>query len=229
MIQTLQRTRARSALCIRPAIHADLDAIVDIHLAAFLRPDFTLSALGRPFLRPYYELIMNFEPSIFFVAEWENEAVGFVGGFLSPRLFYQTLKAAKWQFLLTLLWAIVKNPLMFLQVIGGMKRIKRNTRTSAIPDDSSSHLCSLAVRPSFSNRGIGKALVREFNAEARRRSVSLVVLTTDADNNEAVNAFYRRLGFRCAHTYYRARGRLMNEYVLQLEREEATQPIVRAA
>jgi ribosomal protein S18 acetylase RimI-like enzyme len=213
---------------MRPAVRADLDAIVDVHLAAF-HSGFTLSALGPAFICPYYDLILKFKQHIFFVAQWENEVVGFAAGFKSPRLFYQSLKAAKWRFIFTLLWVVLKNPFIVLRILGGFKRIKRKTNTSAIPDQATSHLCSLAVKPTFANRGIGKTLVRTFNSEARNRGASLVVITTDAENNDAVNEFYKRLGFQCIDTYYRSVGRLINEYVLPLDIEEDSSRISKAA
>jgi len=44
-----------------------------------------------------------------------------------------------------------------------------------------------------------------------------VDLTTDYMNNDSVNQFYTKLGFRCTRTIATPEGRKMNEYVLDLE------------
>ena len=41
-----------------------------------------------------------------------------------------------------------------------------------------------------------------------------VYLTTDADGNDAVNAFYRNAGFQCTRRFMQPGGRWMNEYVI---------------
>jgi len=43
-----------------------------------------------------------------------------------------------------------------------------------------------------------------------------VYLTTDADGNEPVNAFYRQAGFQNTRRFLQRRGRWMNEYVITL-------------
>jgi ribosomal protein S18 acetylase RimI-like enzyme len=219
---------SNKSLRIRGAVQADLDAIVNIHLAAFHR-SFTLSTLGPAFLRPYYDLVLNFKNHIFFVAEHENEMVGFAAGFLSPQLFYKTLKAAKRRFISTLLWAVLKNPKILIRILGGIRLIWRKSKDDMISSESGCHLCSLAVKPTFSNKGIGKALVYAFKGEARHQGASHVIVTTDAENNDAVNSFYKRLGFHCAQSYYRSRGRLINEYLLQLDVAEDSRQIGKAA
>ena len=45
----------------------------------------------------------------------------------------------------------------------------------------------------------------------------IIVLTTDAEENDAVNGFYRNLGFTLVGSYERSKGRGMNRYRLSLE------------
>ena len=54
----------------------------------------------------------------------------------------------------------------------------------------------------------------------RRRGVERYCLTTDRVDNDAVNAFYGKLGFEFARAYTTPEGREMNEYVMRLERSE---------
>jgi predicted N-acetyltransferase YhbS len=61
-------------------------------------------------------------------------------------------------------------------------------------DEPVAKLGALVVDERFRRRGIGEALVRAIEEEARTRSCSLVFLTT-AERRTGAHAFYRRLGF----------------------------------
>jgi len=75
---------------------------------------------------------------------------------------------------------------------------------------------SLCVDPGSQRRGVGKSLVDAFLGEARRRGLRSVVLETDAEENETVNAFYGRQGFVLVRRFRTPEGREMNEYVREL-------------
>ena len=76
---------------------------------------------------------------------------------------------------------------------------------------------SLAVGPSARRSGHGRSLVTAFAEECRKRGVEAFCLTTDADGNDAVNAFYASLGFSLARSFVTPEGRRMNEYLMRLE------------
>ena len=71
---------------------------------------------------------------------------------------------------------------------------------------------SIGTSPEYQGRGVGKQLVAAFLDEMRTRNMQRVNLTTDRDNNEATNAFYRKLGFTLVRSYETAEHRHMNEY-----------------
>jgi len=54
----------------------------------------------------------------------------------------------------------------------------------------------------------------------QRRDMRRVNLTTDKDNNDALNAFYRRLGFQLVRSFATPEGRWMNEYAIDLSKGE---------
>lgn len=60
-------------------------------------------------------------------------------------------------------------------------------------DADAAKLSALVVAARFRRRGIGEALVRAVEAEARRRRCVLLFLTT-AERREDAHAFYRRIG-----------------------------------
>lgn len=81
-------------------------------------------------------------------------------------------------------------------------------------------LASIAVLPAAQGKHIGAALVRAFLHAAALRGAGAVTLTTDSDGNDAVNRFYRHLGFRLARSFITPEGRPMNEYVIGLPIEQ---------
>ena len=77
-------------------------------------------------------------------------------------------------------------------------------------------LMSIAVRPESTGRSIGKGLVQAFCQELATRAVNAVCLTTDRDNNDIVNHFYKSFGVHLHRTYITPEGRAMNEHVVSL-------------
>ena len=59
-------------------------------------------------------------------------------------------------------------------------------------------------------------MVARFIAEAGSRGATRVTLTTDVIGNEAVNKFYQRLGFTSVRVFEARRGRLLNQYLIEI-------------
>lgn len=59
-------------------------------------------------------------------------------------------------------------------------------------------------------------LIQAFLYEAMTRVCRRVVLSAYRDNNEAVNAFYQKLGFNIERRYMTPEGHYMNEYWINL-------------
>ncbi len=66
---------------------------------------------------------------------------------------------------------------------------------SSMSDERAAELSNVTVDPDARGRGIGRALVTEVAAWARRQGVRLVVLKTYSQNEEALG-FWSALGFR---------------------------------
>jgi ribosomal protein S18 acetylase RimI-like enzyme len=75
---------------------------------------------------------------------------------------------------------------------------------------------SVAVAPEAQGQRMGQVLVKAFLEEAVRRGLKHVDLTTDKNNNDSVNQFYQRMGFRVSRTFVTPEGREMNEYVIDV-------------
>jgi ribosomal protein S18 acetylase RimI-like enzyme len=201
---------------VRPASRDDIAAIVKIHLAAFHR-GFNLSAFGPRFLRKYYELILCFEHSILLVAQCGGELEGFAAGFVNPKDFYARLKQNKWRLAFAAMTAIPTCPSVAIRLF---EVARRGSQFMGRPETQNTNYCelsSIAVRPAAAKRGLGKALIEAFLARASEMQAAKVYLTTDANNNDAVNAFYRRLNFALTEAFTTPSGRILNEYAMPLK------------
>lgn len=194
---------------VRKATASDLPGIVDIHQKAFSH--FFLTRLGGEFLRNYYSLVLTYRAGIIVVSERRRALEGFACGFVDPAEFYQLMWRSKWIFALPVLSALVRHPSLATKVLYGVHRIQ--TPPSELPAQSC-ELSSIAVAPEMSGNGLGKTLMRAFLAQARSMDAQCVYLTTDADGNDAANAFYRDVGFQHTRRFLQRKGRWMNEYVI---------------
>ena len=197
------------AICSLETGH--VDAVVRVHLASF--PGFFLSFLGPRFLALFYSGICDAPEGIGFV--YLNETgmpAGFVAGTSNPGGFYKRLLKRDWlKFALASAVPVLKKP----SVIGRVARAVSHPAENPVGDDVAG-LFSIGVLPELQGTGAGKKLVQSFLCEASKRGCQRVFLTTDRDNNEAVNTFYKKLGFEIERQYVTPEGRRMNEYWIAL-------------
>jgi len=198
---------------IRSMVLSDLEAVVEIHLKGF--PGFFLTFLGHDFLGLLYKGIQSDPEGVVLVACSGGEIEGFVAGVAHQSGFYQRLiKKQKWAFAASALAALLGRPAIAPRVLRALQRPRDAQQASA-----EACLMSIAVRPESQAKGIGKRLVEAFCQELAKRGVPAVCLTSDRDNNDRVNHFYQKLGFRLSQSYITPEGRAMNEYVVFLDEE----------
>ncbi|MGI9952920.1 GNAT family N-acetyltransferase [Moorellaceae bacterium AZ2] len=196
---------------IRDARPEDLKYIVRIHQIAFR--GFLMTLLGPKFLYAYYQLILEYPSRIFcVVADDHGKTRGFVAGFLEPNKFYERLSRRKWKLALAALVHLVLHLTLLPRVWHSFLRANNLARNSQYAEGAA-ELASIALDPSLTGRGLGKQLVLAFLNRAREMGAQRVHLTTDALGNDAVNAFYQRLGFKLSRNFTVVGNRLMNEYV----------------
>ena len=197
---------------VRAAGERDVDAVVQIHLRSF--PGFFLTFLGPSFLALLYSEMLASEEGILLVAEVDGSLAGFVAGVTRQSGFYgRLLERRKWKFARAALGALTRKPSIAGRLLRALRKQEEGSASCA-----EACLMSIAVSPDASGRGVGAILVGAFCDELRTRSVSRFCLTTDREENDAVNAFYEKLGFRLARTFTTPEGRVMNEYLMTLER-----------
>lgn len=189
----------------------DIDQVVRIHQASF--PGFFLSFLGPRFLSLYYLGVCEAPEGIAFVSlNLSGDSAGFVVGTTNPRGFYTRLLKRDWlRFSVASVNALLRRPSAIRRVSRALLHPSQNPS-----GDEVAGLFSIGVSPELQGTGAGKKLVQAFLGEAKRRSCRQVFLTTDRDDNDTVNAFYRKMGFRVEREYTTPEGRRMNEYWIEL-------------
>jgi ribosomal protein S18 acetylase RimI-like enzyme len=191
----------------RPATVADLEAVAEVHLAAF--PESFLTRLGHTFLRWYYAEVLRTPTGILLLDVEDGLVTGFVAGFARPSSFHRSLAMRAWRVAPSLAFAMARRPDVVGRALSNVVRIGRLAGGDQPHDGATSELASLAVRPSHAGRGIGSRLVVAFSTTAARSGSTAVELTTDAASNQRTLDFYRRHGFEVVRTIERGRGRPM--------------------
>jgi ribosomal protein S18 acetylase RimI-like enzyme len=210
MDASLARPGPAPAVTTRPMAGADVDAVVQVHLEGF--PSFFLSQLGPRFLRQLYRGTVADGDGFGLVALDGSAVCGFVSGTAQPAGFYRRLLRRRWwRFALAAVGPVLRRPAIAPRLVRALTMPARVTH-----EPGRGTLMSIAVVPRKQGQGVGAALVRAFVAEAVRRGLRQIDLTTDRLDNEAANRFYRHLGFVCAGTSTTPEGRRMNEYVMDL-------------
>jgi ribosomal protein S18 acetylase RimI-like enzyme len=206
----MENKYASSESSIRKMKPADVQQVVDIHLQAF--QGFFLTFLGPNFLRELYQAIQSDPSGIALVCEEEAKMVGFAAGTDQPAGLYRRLLKQRWyRFGLASIMPVLRQP----SIIPRLLRAFRISEEVGVLEGCGT-LMSIAVSPQCQSNGAGQALVAAFLLEAAGRDLKFVNLTTDTNNNDRVNRFYRKLGFTCARTFITPEGRRMNEYIIPI-------------
>lgn len=196
------------AVSVRQMGFDDLTDVVSIHMKAF--PSFFMTKLGKRFLRRYYGLTVQFGLAL--VAVCSNSRVcGFAVGYPEPERFYKIMRDSKISFALDVLLSMKPETwvaaLRATASYSGSKEVYAKLRGEL--GNSLVELASIAVDPEFSNKGIGKELLKEFIVQAQLRGKQMIYLTTDLKANDKVLQFYKKNGFKLLFNIEKTPGRPM--------------------
>lgn len=192
-----------------------LAEVVLVHLDAF--PGFFMAQLGPRFLCEYYRCVIEYPKGVLLTEYAEQRCVGIVAGFVDPASFYRELRSRRVRLGLAAVAGVVRRPRRMLTLLRNYSRARGAAGEE--PEPKTAELSSLAVRPGSAGRGVGTRLVHRFITTARNQGADRVVLSTDAHGNDAVNRFYQALGFNRVRTVEARRGRLLNEYVIEIGKD----------
>ena len=190
---------------------ADLSAIVDIHTKAF--PNSAITALGPEAVKRYYTWLLVGPHDAAMMGAWRgSRIVGFcaagvyrdaLSGFLRKNRAFLALHVA------THPW-LVFSPLVRQRMRRAAEVTIRFARrrphvSAAVPAEKPFGILSIATDPDVRGSGVGRALMQDAEARARRGGFTKMVLTVHPSNEGAIK-FYRDLGWEMvnAHTMDRA-------------------------
>lgn len=193
----------------------DLDDVVAVHVAAF--PGFLMTLLGPGFLRSYYQTVLDCDDAIF-LGQFDHSSSlqGFVAGFAKPSSFYAMLAGRKRRMFVAAAFHLLLRPTLWLRVL---ENVGATSQRAMENEPGAAELASIAVLPGAQGRGYGRALIDSFLSVAKRHAATRVKLTTDAEDNDAVNRLYVRAGFKLSGATRRKGNRLMNHYTIALADE----------
>ncbi len=180
--------------------------IAELHKKAF--PSFFLTQLGTSFLYTLYSGYCEDALSGIILAEDGGKTVGFIAYSEDYPLFYKGLiKKHLLKFAFCSLGAAIRHPSFIKRLFGAFKKSE-----SVVKEEAYVELASIGVDPSVEGKGIGTKLIDYLKEIVDFNRFSYINLETDADDNEAANAFYLKNGFRLERVYFTKEGRKMNEY-----------------
>ena len=188
----------------------DLSDVINIHNKAFI--DFFMTKLGKRYLLKYYSIVLEYDESLALVFEDELHNIsGFAVGFKEPSKFYKFFKQYKISILISTLFSVIKSPSLIMKIINNYFRVNSNSAISSC-EENVIELSSIAVIPD--SKGVGSKLLKSFIESSWELGCSQIKLTTDALNNDIVNNFYNKHGFKLAKKEQR-QNRVMNHYILE--------------
>jgi ribosomal protein S18 acetylase RimI-like enzyme len=177
-----------------------------LHTRAF--PDFFLTQLGVNFLDALYNGYLSDERSGIIVAENNGRLAGFIAySYDYPNFYKGLMKKHLLRFAVCSMGAALRHPSFIKRLLGAFKK-----SDSVVKSEKYVELASICVDPRMGNHGIGSKLIDHLKGMVDLDKYAYINLETDAVNNDAVNRFYVKNGFKLARTYFSAEGRKMNEY-----------------
>lgn len=184
-----------------------IDRIARLHMKAF--PDFFLTQLGRGFLRTLYQGYLEDENSGIIAAEDEKgRLLGFIAYSKDYSNFYKGLiKHHILEFATGAASAALRHPSFTKRLLGAFKKSDEVVKTEKYVE-----LASIGVNPNVEGKGVGSKLIDYLKDHTDFNRFAYISLETDAENNDAANAFYKKNGFVLSGEYTTPEGRKMNEY-----------------
>ncbi len=172
---------------------SDVAELARIHERGF--PAFFLTTLGQPFLREFYRGHVDDPTAVAVVARLaegprRGQPVGVVVGTTKPAGFYaRLLRHRGLAFALAGARGALRHPTAVPRLVRAL------FYRGDAPDPSYALLSSIVVEPAHGGSGVGAHLQQLWCEQAAAAGARRAYLHTDADENVAVRAFYRRCGW----------------------------------
>jgi len=208
LVIRLVSTMEHNTVIIRKMRGTEARRVAEIHTVAF--PGYTLSKLGKLFLRVYYHGICDDADGIALVGERNGTILGFATGMMNPSGFYARLLKRRWfRFMVAAVPGAIRHPGFIPRLFGALWLPQSSPVGGTIAT-----LSSIAVSPEVAGCGIGRRLMEEFVAEVKRRGGT--ELTWGAKKrDEIANRFYQRIGYSETREHVDSQGEGVIEYVFR--------------
>lgn len=196
-------------MIVRELLPKDANQLSTIHIKSF--EGFFLTSLGRSFLTEFYDGILSHKEGVGVGLEIDGVISGFAIGTIYEEGFYKRLIIKKGiRLLLRAVLPLVSRPKRIFQLLtnlrGGSRQVFLNSGT----------LLSICIDPEAQEKGLGKLIIAKFEKSMFESGCSGISLTTDADDNDKVNLFYKSQGYEHMETFAAAGDRKMNLYYKKL-------------
>jgi ribosomal protein S18 acetylase RimI-like enzyme len=200
-------------ITIASAQQSDIKEIAQLHEKVFI--GFFLTSLGRQFLHELYAGFAARPHGILLVAREDDVIVGFAAGTTQPQKFFSGLRRQRGVFfLLKALPAILRNPIPVARKLISAFFYRGDPPAS---NASGALLSSIGVAMEYRGQALADRLLDSFERKVAEDGNGRIYLTTDAANNERVNAFYRKNGYSVECQFTQNGGRSMLRYIKILE------------
>lgn len=197
----------------------DIPTLAAIHRQAF--SGFFLSRLGEGFLREFYRGFLHDDSAIAVVARTADGPVGAAVGTVAPQSFYSRLLRRRWHgFARAAAGTALRQPRTIPRLLRAVRY--RGDAPAGIAD--AALFASMCVDPAHAGGGVGARLSQAWSHRARELGARRAYLTTDRDDNDAVNRHHQRHGWRIESAYTTPEGRRMYRYVKEVGDEPDIEP-----
>ncbi len=183
-----------------------------------------LSALGMPFLATLYRAIDRCPYSFISIEKQGDDVVGFVAGTISVNEMYRWIIVRY-----GLLFFFQLSPLVFrpsflkriLETLFYAAKKKGQKKEEKKPDVASvsAELLSIAVSDRVRGKGVGSALLKQFEGYLRKRAVSKYKVVTYSEDKIS-NAFYTQNEHSLARQFVH-HDNVMNEYMKEFPSQKS--------
>lgn len=188
----------------------DAKMIAKLHIVAF--PNFFLTSLGVRFLCTFYEKTLKSKNGLGVGVFKDEELIAFAIGSNQSIGFYKSLVISDGLSLLIAAFpALIFKPKSVLRII---KNILGSNEGFQIVEGA--WLLSICTDPKYQGVGISQQCLLAFEKLCLGKSIKKIWLTTDNQENERANQFYKKMNYQLKNTFSNSNKRKMNLYTKTL-------------
>ncbi len=196
---------------IRELTIKDAKLLAKLHILAF--PNFFLTSLGERFLNTFYEKTIKSENGLGLGIFNGDRIIAFAIGTNQIKGFYKSLiRNEGLSLLLSAFPTIVYKPKNILRIIKNLLG-----KNDGFEPTEGGWLLSICTDPEYQGTGISQQCFLGFEKLIIDKSIMKLWLTTDSQENERANLFYKKMNYQLKCTFTNTNNRKMNLYTKNLK------------